>query len=226
MIYAIGDLHLDYTEKKSMEVFGKAWENYQEKIFNNWNKIVKKEDTVLIVGDISWAMNIEEAYIDLKKIDDLNGEKILLKGNHDYWWSSLKKLNDLDFKSIKFLQNNSFFVEGYDICGTRGWISRDNSEFTDHDEKVFKRELQRLKNSLDFNKENNKKIVILHYPPLNSDKSLNEFFGICKDYQVEYLLYGHLHGPGHKQIFEGIVDGIGIKCVAGDYINFLPERIS
>lgn len=226
MIYAIGDLHLDYTEKKSMEVFGKAWENYQEKIFNNWNKIVKKEDTVLIVGDISWAMNIDQAYIDLKKIDDLNGEKILLKGNHDYWWSSLKKLNDLDFKSIKFLQNNSFFVEGYDICGTRGWISRDNSEFTDHDEKVFKRELQRLKNSLDFNKENNKKIVILHYPPLNSDKSLNEFFGICKDYQVEYLLYGHLHGPGHKQIFEGIVDGIGIKCVAGDYINFLPERIS
>ena len=226
MIYAIGDLHLDYTEKKSMEVFGKAWENYQEKIFNNWNKIVKNGDTVLIVGDISWAMNIEEAYIDLKKIDDLNGEKILLKGNHDYWWSSLKKLNDLDFKSIKFLQNNSFFVEGYDICGTRGWVSRDNSEFTVHDEKVFKRELQRLKNSLDFNKENSKKIVILHYPPLNSDRSLNEFFGICKDYQVEYLLYGHLHGPGHKQIFEGIVDDIGIKCVAGDYIDFMPERIS
>lgn len=226
MIYAIGDLHLDYTEEKSMEVFGKSWLNYQEKIFSNWNKIVNSDDTVLIVGDISWAMNIEDAYIDLKKIDDLNGNKIMLKGNHDYWWSSLKKLNELDLKSIKFLQNNSFFVEGYDICGTRGWISRDNSEFTEHDEKIFKRELQRLKNSLDSSKTNNKKIVILHYPPLNSDKSLNEFFGICKEYQVECVLYGHLHGPGHKQIFEGIVDGIEIKCVAGDYINFLPERIS
>lgn len=226
MIYAIGDLHLDYTEKKSMEIFGKAWENYQEKIFNNWNKIVKSDDTVLIVGDISWAMNIEEAYIDLKKIDQLNGEKILLKGNHDYWWSSLKKLNELELKSIKFLQNNSFFVEGYDICGTRGWISRDNSEFTAHDEKVFKREIQRLKISLDYNGKDNKKIVMVHYPPLNSDKSLNEFFEICKEYQVEFLLYGHLHGPGHKQIFEGIVDSIGIKCVAGDYIDFLPERIS
>lgn len=226
MIYAIGDLHLDYTEEKSMEVFGKSWLNYQEKIFNNWNKIVNSDDTVLIVGDISWAMNIEDAYIDLKKIDELNGKKIMLKGNHDYWWSSLKKLNELDLKSIKFLQNNSFFEQGYEICGTRGWISRDNSEFTEHDEKIFKRELQRLKNSLDSSKTNNKKIVILHYPPLNSDKSLNEFFGICKEYQVECVLYGHLHGPGHKQIFEGIVDGIEIKCVAGDYINFLPERIS
>ena len=112
MIYAIGDLHLDYTEEKSMEVFGKSWLNYQEKIFNNWNKIVNSDDTVLIVGDISWAMNIEDAYIDLKKIDDLNGNKIMLKGNHDYWWSSLKKLNELDLKSIKFLQNNSFFEKG------------------------------------------------------------------------------------------------------------------
>lgn len=226
MIYAIADLHLDYTEEKSMEIFGKSWENYQEKIFNNWNKIIKKDDTVLIPGDISWAMTIEDAYVDLKKIDNLNGKKIMLKGNHDYWWSSLKKLNELDLKSIDFLQNNSFLVEGYDICGTRGWISRDNNEFSKHDEKIFKRELSRLENSLRFNKENNKKIVIIHYPPLNSDSSLNEFFGICRKYQVKWLLYGHLHGPGHKQIFEGIVDDINIKCVAGDYIDFVPERIS
>lgn len=226
MIYAIADLHLDYTEEKSMEVFGSAWKNYQDKIFRNWNKIVGKKDTVLIPGDISWAMNIEDAYVDLKKIDKLNGKKIMLKGNHDYWWQSLKKLNDLELNTIEFLQNNSFNIEGYDICGTRGWISRDNSEFTDHDEKIFKRELQRLKNSLEYNKKNKKKIVMLHYPPINSDKTLNEFFGICKDYQVEYVMYGHLHGPGHKQIYEGIVDNIDIKCVAGDYIDFIPERIS
>ncbi|EGC84342.1 metallophosphoesterase [Anaerococcus hydrogenalis] len=226
MIYAIADLHLDYTEKKSMEIFGKARDNYQDKIFNNWNKIVKKEDTVLISGDISWAMDIYNAFIDLKKLDQLNGRKIMLKGNHDYWWQSLKKLNDLELETIDFLQNNSFFVEGYDICGTRGWISRDNSEFTDHDEKIFKRELQRLKNSLQYNRENKKKIVMLHYPPINSDRTLNEFFGICKDFQVKCVIYGHLHGQGHKQIIEGIVDGIEIKCVAGDYIDFLPERIS
>ena len=226
MIYAIADLHLDYTEKKSMEIFGKAWDNYQDKIFNNWNKIVKKEDTVLISGDISWAMDIDNAFIDLKKLDQLNGRKIMLKGNHDYWWQSLKKLNDLELETIDFLQNNSFFIEGYDICGTRGWIIRDKSEFTDHDEKIFKRELQRLKNSLEYNKENKKKIVMLHYPPINSDKTLNEFFGICKDFQVKCLIYGHLHGQGHKQIIEGIVDDIEIKCVAGDYIDFLPERIS
>lgn len=151
MIYAIADLHLDYTEEKSMEVFGSAWKNYQDKIFRNWNKIVGKNDTVLIPGDISWAMNIEDAYVDLKKIDKLNGKKIMLKGNHDYWWQSLKKLNDLELNTIEFLQNNSFNIEGYDICGTRGWISRDNSEFTDHDEKIFKRELQRFSSFLTSN---------------------------------------------------------------------------
>lgn len=226
MIYALADLHLDYTEKKSMEIFGDAWKNYQEKIFKNWQDLIKDEDTVLIGGDISWAMTEKEAYTDLKRIDELNGKKILLKGNHDYWWQSLNKLNNLDLNTISFLQNNSFEVEGYDICGTRAWISRDSIDFDDHDEKIFKRELQRLRNSLEYNNKGNKKIVMLHYPPLNSDKSLNEFFGICREYKVESVVYGHLHGPGHKQIVEGIFDGIKLKCVAGDYIDFRAERIS
>lgn len=226
MIYALADLHLDYTEEKSMEVFGSDWENYQEKIFENWQKLINDDDTVLIPGDISWAINLEDAYVDLKKIDKLKGKKIMLKGNHDYWWQSLKKLNDLGLESIEFLQNNSFKVEGFDICGTRGWISRDNKDFTDHDEKVFRRELLRLENSLNFNGKEGKKIVMVHYPPINSDKSLNEFFDLCKNYDVKYLLYGHLHGPGHRQIVEGEYDGIKIKCIAGDYIDFKAERIS
>ena len=141
MIYALADLHLDYTEEKSMEVFGEAWENYQERIFTNWENKIKDTDTVLIPGDISWAMDIKNAEIDLKKIDRLPGRKIMMKGNHDYWWSSLNKLNKLGLESIEFLQNNSFEVEDFLICGTRGWISRDSKDFTDHDEKIYKREL-------------------------------------------------------------------------------------
>lgn len=226
MIYALADLHLDYTEEKSMEIFGKAWENYQEKIFENWQELITDNDTVLVAGDISWAMTENEAYTDLKRIDNLKGRKILLKGNHDYWWQSLNKLKKLELKTISFLQNNSFEVEGYDICGTRGWISRDFKDFNDHDEKIFKREIQRLINSLEYNRSNNKKIVMLHYPPINSDKSLNEFFGICKEYEVESVVYGHLHGPGHKQIVEGIFDGINLRCISGDYVDFRAERIS
>ena len=224
MIYALADLHLDYTNEKSMEVFGQNWENYQERIFGNWNKIVSPDDTVLIPGDISWAMDLTHAYVDLKKIDQLNGQKILMKGNHDYWWTSLNKIKNLDLSTMHYLQNNSFSIEGYDICGTRGWIPRDNKDFTDHDEKVFTRELMRLENSIRASGDN-KKIVMLHYPPINQDKTLNEFYDICKDNNVDYLIYGHLHGIGHSIIKEGNIGGIYIKCVAGDYINFTPVRI-
>lgn len=224
MIYALADLHLDYTNEKSMEVFGQNWENYQERIFHNWNDVVGPDDTVLIPGDISWAMDLTHAYVDLEKIDQLNGQKILMKGNHDYWWTSLNKIKNLDLSTMHYLQNNSFSIEGYDICGTRGWIPRDNKDFTDHDEKVFTRELMRLKNSIRASG-NNKKIVMLHYPPINQDKTLNEFYDICKDNNVDYLIYGHLHGIGHSIIKEGNIGGIDIKCVAGDYINFTPVRI-
>lgn len=224
MIYALADLHLDYTKEKSMEVFGLNWQNYQERIFTNWNNIVSEEDTVLIPGDISWAMELKEAYEDLKKIDELNGNKILMKGNHDYWWSSLNKINNLELSTMDFLQNNSFEVEGFGICGTRGWIPRDHKDFTDHDEKIFARELLRLENSLKASK-NNKKIVMLHYPPIKQDKSFNEFFEICTNYKVEYLIYGHLHGIGHNLIREGNFSGINVSCVAGDYIDFTPVRI-
>lgn len=224
MIYGLADLHLDYTGEKSMEVFGDGWKDYQNRIFDNWNDIISPEDTVLLAGDISWAMDLDAAYIDLKKIDEKNGKKIILKGNHDYWWTSLNKINNLGLSTIDFLQNNSFTVEGYEICGTRGWMSRDSKDFTDHDEKVFNRELMRLENSLK-NASDNEKIVMLHYPPINVDRTFNEFFDICKNYKVKHLVYGHLHGLGHRLIKEGIFDGIDVKCIAGDYINFEAVRI-
>lgn len=225
MIYAIADLHLDHTEEKSMEVFGEGWKDYQNKIFSHWQDVIGEDDVVLIPGDISRAMDLKNAYVDLKKIDDLKGKKIMMKGNHDFWWSSLNKLNNCQFKSIEFLQNNSFEVEGYDICGTRGWISRDNPKFDGHDEKVFTRELLRLENSFATSSNKLPKIVCLHYPPLDINGNFNEFFDICKSHNVKYLIYGHLHGVGHKLIVEGIYDDIEVKCVAGDYLNFKPERI-
>ena len=196
MIYALADLHLDYTEEKSMEVFGEAWENYQERIFTNWKNKIKDTDTVLIPGDISRAMDIKNAEIDLKKIDRLPGRKIMMKGNHDYWWSSLNKLNKLGLESIEFLQNNSFEVEDFLICGTRGWISRDSKDFTYHDEKIYKRELLRLENSLNSSKSDKKIIINLHYPPINTDGSLNDFFNLAKEFKAHSLIYGHLQQKG------------------------------
>ena len=225
MIYALADLHLDYTEEKSMEVFGDAWDKYQEKIFTNWKNIIKDEDTVLIPGDISWAMDIKEARIDLEKIDNLPGRKIMMKGNHDYWRSSLNKLNQLGFANIDFLQNNSFEVEDYLICGTRGWISRDSRDFTDHDKKIYKRELLRLENSIKSIISEKKLIINLHYPPINADGTLNEFFKLAKEYKAHTVIYGHLHGNGHRLIKEGKFEGVNLVCVASDYVNFAPVRI-
>lgn len=222
MIYALADLHLDYTKNKSMDVFGDNWINYEQKIFDNWQKIISDKDTVLIAGDISWAMKEKEAFNDLKRIDKLKGRKILLKGNHDYWWQSLNKINQLGLKTISFLQNNSFEVEGYSICGTRGRM-REGNNSDEHDKKIFRREILRLRNSLE-SARLDKKIVMLHYPPIDFGE-FNEFFDILKQYQVSDLVYGHLHGSGHKLILEGVFEGINVKCVSGDYVDFKAQRI-
>lgn len=149
MIYAIGDLHLDFSKEKSMDVFGEKWEDYESKIFENWKELVKDEDLVLLPGDISWALKLKEAVIDLERIDQLPGNKLIVKGNHDFWWQGPKKLKELGLESINFIQNNSFiYDERVAIAGTRGWMSRDWEEFTEHDEKIFNRELNRLDLSL------------------------------------------------------------------------------
>lgn len=225
MIYAIADLHLDHTGEKCMSVFGKSWYDYENKIFTNWNEIVKADDTVLIPGDISWGLKLENAYSDLVRIEELPGKKIILKGNHDYWWQSLKKLRSLGFKTIEFLQNNSYYIEEHNIIGARGWLSRDNPEFTEEDEVVFKRELIRLKLSLDSIKKDGDIIAILHYPPFNKDKKPNEFSEILEQYGAKICLYGHLHSEGLSGVVEGIINGIEYKCISSDYLNFKPILI-
>lgn len=225
MIYAIGDLHLDFTKEKSMEIFGENWLNYEEKIFESW-KIINDDDLVLIPGDFSWAIDIEDAYEDLKRIDKLKGHKILTKGNHDYWWNSLAKLRKLDLKSIDFIQNDSIIYNDVNICGIRGWLDPTSKEFKEEsDYKIFKRELIRAEISLSSVKNDRDIIMMIHYPPFDKNKKTNEIFSLLKKYKVTNLIYGHLHGYGHFNIVEGIIDGIDVKCVSSDYIDFKPLLI-
>ncbi|NLV88241.1 MAG: serine/threonine protein phosphatase [Tissierellia bacterium] len=226
MIFAIGDLHFDSSGEKPMDVFGDIWLNHQEKIIKNWYSIIGKDDLVLLVGDISWALKLEEAYEDLLKIDELPGRKLIIKGNHDYWWNSLKKLNSLGLKTIDFIQNNSFVYQNIGIAGTRGWSSIDVEIIDPHDEKIFNRELNRLRMSLDsLDKDLEKKIVMLHYPPFNMDSSPNEFIEVMKEYNIDKCIYGHLHAEGHKYVVEGVIEGIDFHCVSSDYIKFVPKKI-
>ncbi|WFA09951.1 metallophosphoesterase [Tissierella sp. Yu-01] len=225
MIYAIADLHFDFSKEKPMDIFGETWLDHEEKIIKNWIDIVKEDDLVIIPGDISWALKLNEAIADLKRIDALPGKKVMLKGNHDYWWSSLSKLNGLSLNSIFFLQNNSYIFKDFGIVGTRGWIARDNEDFNEDDERIFERELSRFKLSLDSLRELKKKIAIIHYPPFNIDFSPNEFVDIMKEYGVETCLYGHLHSEGHKFVIEGNIKGINFHCVSSDYLDFIPKKI-
>lgn len=226
-IFAIGDLHLDSKKEKPMNIFGDNWLNHEEKIFKNWENIVGQDDVVLIPGDTSWAIKLDDAKIDLLKIDNLPGNKIICKGNHDYWWATNNKLDLLGFKTIKFLKNNSYEYDEFVISGTRGWDSIDEHSTKSTNEKIFTRELNRLKMSLEQCKMSKKnKIVMLHFPPFDNDGNPNEFFMLLKEHKVNICIYGHLHGEeGHKNIKEGFIDSVLFYCVSCDYLDFKLKRI-
>lgn len=228
-IFAIGDLHLDSKMKKPMDIFGENWFNHDNKIFDNWKTVVRDEDLVLIPGDISWAMKLEEAKEDLEIIDNLPGKKIMIRGNHDYWWSTKNKLSKLKLKSISFINNDLCKIGDIVICGTRGW-SKDDSlddEMCIFNDKIFNRELERFKMSLELTKKGNcKKIAMLHYPPFNIDKSPNDFVYMMEKYNIDVCVYGHLHGKeGHKLVREGKINNINFVCVSSDYIDFKLKEI-
>lgn len=225
-LYAISDLHLASTGDKPMDVFGDKWYKHHEKIKDNWDSMVKEEDTVLVAGDISWSMRMEDGREDLEFIHQLPGKKIFVKGNHDYWWTSITKLNSM-YEDMNFIQNNFFAYGDYAICGTRGWITPSASKFTTHDKKVYDRELIRLTLSLDMAKKAgySKYIVMIHYPPTNESFQDAGFIDIFKTYGVEKVIYGHLHGYGLNNVFEGIKDGVEYILTSCDYINFSPKKI-
>ncbi len=229
-IYAISDLHLSLGIGKQMDIFGDNWIKHEEKIRENWISKVKENDLVLLPGDFSWAMYLEETVKDLDIISNLSGKKIFIKGNHDYWWTTLKKIKEFleenKFENIDFLYNNSYFFDDKIIAGTRGW-----SEQEEQPEKIIRRENIRLKLSLkdgiEKYGEDKEIIVCMHYPPFNSyeEADLN-FIKTMKEFNVKKCIYGHIHGESQKEAKQGIIDGIEIKMVSSDYLDFDLIKIS
>jgi len=192
-VFAIGDLHLDSTLQKPMDIFGDNWINHEQKIIGNWKTTVSDDDLVLIPGDISWALRIEDANKDLEIINNLPGKKVLIRGNHDYWWSTKNKLNNLKLDTIEFLVNDCYIYNDIIVCGVRGWDSYETSSDEDN-LKIYKRELIRFELSLSKTVAyKNHKIAMLHFPPFSIDKSPNDFVEIMKKYNIDTCIYGHLH---------------------------------
>lgn len=225
-LYAISDLHLAFGVDKPMDIFGDKWVKHEEKIKENWISLIRDEDIVLIAGDISWAINEKESSGDLSWIESLPGKKIISKGNHDYWWGSITKLNTM-FENTKFIQNNFYSYKDYAICGTRGWICPGADKFSEKDEKIYARELIRLRLSLNEAKKAgyNKFIVMIHYPPTNDKFEESGFLEIFKEFEVEKVIYGHLHGPGLSKVFKGVHDDIEYIMTSADYLDFKPIKI-
>jgi len=225
-LYAISDLHLAFTTDKPMAIFGDKWLKHDEKIKDNWLSKITDEDTVLIAGDISWSMNQEDSKGDLDWVDSLPGRKIISKGNHDYWWSGITKLNKR-YEKTKFLQNNFYVYEDYAICGSRGWILNTSDKFTEKDKKILDRELIRLRLSLDGAKKAGyeKIIVMLHYPPANEKREASVFTELFNEYKVEKVIYGHIHGPGLTNAINEELFGVHYIMTASDFLDFNPIRI-
>lgn len=253
-VFAIGDLHFDSKKEKPMDIFGDNWLDHEDKIIRSWKNLASDDDLILIPGDISWAIKLEDAMKDLQIIDDLPGKKVLIRGNHDYWWATKKKLSSLNFKTIEFLVNDVYFNNKIIVCGVRAWdevrvfnysdinsvdTSKNKDELNKHiynmeeknshidNKKIFQRELNRFEISLKLTKNHNLyKVAMLHFPPFNSDKSPNEFVNLMKEYKIDKCIYGHLHGrEGLKNVVEGNIEGIEFSCVSSDYLDFQLKEI-
>ncbi|MGM9520151.1 MAG: metallophosphoesterase [Phascolarctobacterium sp.] len=227
-IYAIGDLHLSgEPPAKPMEIFGEHWLGHKEKIKNNWLATVADEDVVIICGDISWAMGVKNAAEDLAWLAQLPGRKLLLRGNHDYWWSSLAKMQQLYGEHFEFIQNDCTMVENIAICGTRGWVLPSAENFTAGDEKIYKREALRLELSLEAACKHNPAaiIVAMHYPPLFAADEHTLFTDLMEKYHVNHCVYGHIHGENHVLTFESEREGVNYKLVSCDTQGFALTRI-
>lgn len=225
-LYAIADLHLSLSSGKPMNIFP-GWDNHVERLEKNWQATVSPDDTVVVPGDISWAINFEEAKADFDFINRLNGHKVIMKGNHDYWWNSMAKMNrfleENGFDTITIVHNNYYPYGEYGICGTRGWI-KDSEEPADA--KVLAREAGRLETSIKAALADGKKpIVFLHYPPIFANDYNREILDVLFRYDIKTCYYGHLHGNAHRYAVCGEVDGINYQLIAGDFVQFCPKLI-
>ncbi len=237
-VFVIADLHLDtVTNQKSMEIFGNRWQGYIEKIKSNWNKVVTKDDTVIIPGDISWALTIEDAVADLKWIDKLNGKKIIMKGNHDFWWATASKMNKIFcencINNIDILYNDAKEIENYILAGSRGWFTDKAVQPTktvkaDH-EKIINREVIRLKLSLDkakaLQKQTGKEILVFfHFPPVWREFECIEILNVLKEYNIKRAYFGHIHSCYAQNAIIKWED-IEFRMISADFLDFIPQII-
>ena len=225
-LYCIGDLHLSLAKHKPMDIFGGNWENHSEKLKAGFSQL-NEDDVCVICGDLSWGIGLEETGPDFKFIEQFPGKKIILKGNHDYWWSTATKVKkyfaENGIESIDILYNNSFDYKGVAICGTRGWFYEEEKG-GDHDKKIMRREIMRLEASLKAAGDK-EKIVFLHYPPIFAKYECPEILDLLKKYNVSRCYYGHIHGKGRVISFNGTRDGTQYKLVSADHVNFKPVKV-
>ncbi|WP_312614181.1 metallophosphoesterase [Oscillibacter sp.] len=224
-LYAIGDLHLSLTANKSMEVFGEAWKDYVSRIAASLS-VLQSEDTLILDGDTSWGMSMEEAEADFRFLEQFPVKKLLVKGNHDYWWTTVNKMSgffaEKGLTSFSFLHNNCHFYGEYALCGTRGWFQEERQK--PPDAKVLNREIMRLETSL--RAAGDRPILcFLHYPPLYRGYQCPEILALLEKYRVEACYYGHLHGPVIRRRFEGEQAGTTFSLISADYLEFIPKKI-
>lgn len=225
-LFAIADTHLSLGTDKPMDIF-KGWSGYVDKLKENWERAVTDSDTVVIAGDISWGMSLDGALEDFKFIDSLPGQKIILKGNHDYWWTTMKKmdtfLSQYDIKTIRFLHNNTLTVGNIAVCGSRGWFF-DAEESADN--KVLLREAGRLRTSINHAKETGlEPVVFLHYPPITQNMVCEEIYNVLLETGIKRCYYGHLHGPSMTRSINSVRDGIEFALISCDFLAFAPKLV-
>lgn len=222
MVYAISDLHLNTKGDKPMAVFGGNWADYLQRIRENWLDTVKEEDIVLIAGDISWAMSLEEALLDMEYLNALSGTKVIIRGNHDYWWNSYAKLQKALPPNILAIQNNCIRIGDILICGTRGWTIASEKD-TEENQKIYKREIIRLEIALeDMKKQRKDKDIVLgmmHYPPFGVNRTPSEFSKLFSKYEVQKVVYGHLHGKDAYPSYNLTLDNVDYYLTSCDLVN-------
>ena len=225
-LFAIADPHLSRAQPKPMDVFGPGWEGHPQVFFDRWRETVGEGDLVLVPGDVSWAMRLEDAMPDLEDIAALPGRKVLLRGNHDYWWPSISKLRRVLPEGMYAVQNDAIVVDGVVIAGTRGWVCPGSRGFTPEDEKVYRREVERLSLSLQAARrlEGRYRVVMLHYPPTNPRLEPSGFTRLIEEYAPDALVFGHVHG-GEEPVLMSL-DGIAVHFVAADALAFRPKLIA